>query len=707
VQQNATVVSTLDSGTISTSNAKTVSGTTTKGTAASNKTKAGQGNRKAGGGQRGASGAKPSAGAAKTGVSIPVESKMPVQQPVKRGLPRDVRLALMLFVFSLVFMASLYAFRQFAGPMSIKDALHGMFKDSSQSIPPPAAGSDPANEKSAGAKRQAEKKTTGKKGKQALTAVTLDADDDFDSESTVKKGASESEYILSRPVSRFMSKNSGLYPLAEISTALDRNHPRKAVNLLRQLSPQFGSKSSNEKNALREIMVRYYLQVGSYSKSVLLAKQVCADPAKASDVESCLHAARAFLMTGDYEELKETLQALNVRMVQEKTPWYEWSKLLETASALEKPTSENLLRFSEEYIEKSPYLTIEWNLQLSVYFARVLLSASDQVRYEFLKSLSGSRKKNFEVKLAPDQYSAESLTSLFPSLLNILLRHYELGPLNVQRDQTESNSDSGLVAWMFSVISQSKVSEPLETRARLAPLFAEKNFSPLARLIEGNLAVQAGDYVGASNMIVEQIGMTSDPAPTANSAAAKNRISEQFLKITERLEDMPFLYVEWLFLGVKVASGLVDVDSMKNFVLALQDARRRFPELQNEFQYWQMMAVGQKLLGQTADFENTLRETQRLMSSPDEKGYVAADQVWLMMKKGMKLEGRALFKQALKNFPYHVKLLEVGSQFAVQWNEDPMKYMKLEVDVPSKFVERGRDKKLLSFFTMLKLLNHL
>jgi hypothetical protein len=181
--------------------------------------------------------------------------------------------------------------------------------------------------------------------------------------------------------------------------------------------------------------------------------------------------------------------------------------------------------------------------------------------------------------------------------LNILLRHHELPSLLIQSEEPETDSEFSLTAWMFNVIAQSKMNEPRQTRARLAPLFAERSFAPLARIIEGHLAAQAGDFLGANSLIAEQIGIAPDKKEFTSELALKNAQTKQFLMATQRLKELPFLYVEWLFLGVKVASGLSDKDTMKSMVFALDDVRRRFPELSNEFQYWSMLTRGQRLLG--------------------------------------------------------------------------------------------------------------
>ncbi|NBO38975.1 hypothetical protein EBU99_10375 [bacterium] len=526
-------------------------------------------------------------------------------------------------------------------------------------------------------------------------------DDDFADDEIVL-----ADHILTRPTSRYAEANSPLALLADISLALDRVEPRKVVVLLKSMPQNFGSAGMSEKNAIRDLTGRYYLQVAAYPKAIILFRQACSDPGKTSDLEICLNAARAYLLAGFQEEANEVVNSLNTRLIGQKSQWREWIKILDAGKELFKPTSENLTRFTDEMIDKGPFLTSEWNLQMSIHFARMFMTASEPIKLEFLKSVTGVRKKSLEVRLAPGQYGPDIGSYMFPSFLNIMLRNYELPQLIVQSDDPETDSEISLTAWMFNVVAQAKPNEPRETRARLAPLFAERSFSPLARLIEGHLAAQAGDFLGAHAMIIEQIGQRlseRELAAERNKAAATTR---QFLTATQRLQDFPFLYVEWLYLAVKVASGLGDKENMESYSMALEDVRRRYPELVNEYQYWSILGRAKRLLGDVAGVAAAAKEAGRLATTHNELGFVAADRVWLLMKKGQRVEARTLLRQSNRDIPHHSRLLEIGVEFAAQWGEDPSTYLRMEAEIPKKFENRGRDSVLLSPFTLRKLLNH-
>ena len=682
------------------------------------KEKAGSTDKKASAQQKGASGAGKVGQSPKQHDHSAAQTQMPAVAPLQKGLPKDLRIVLGFFVFSLLLAAILITLKQFRNSseknkMSIEIASQA-----------PVATPNPSDKASASSSSNSVKNNVAAVEKKAQHSVAAKSGaekpsvaDNFDDELSDETEAIDEEDVesdeeesvvtlLTRPTSRYSPSNKGIVPLLETTVALDRVQPRKVLNLLKRLPESYGVSDSLERTAIREVTGRYYLQVGAYSKALILFRQACPDPAKSSEIEICLHAARGLLVTGNYEELKEMLQGLNVRMIGQKNQWREWLKLLEAASSIAKPNVENLVRFTDEMIDKGPYLTSEWNLQLSGYFARMLMSVPNTDRYEFLKTISGSRKKALEVRLAPEQYGQDIGSYMMPSVLNILLRHHELPSLLVQSEEPETDSEFSLTAWMFNVIAQSKMNEPRQTRARLAPLFAERSFAPLARIIEGHLAAQAGDFLGANSMIAEQIGIGPDKKEFTSELALKNAQTKQFLVATQRLKELPFLYVEWLFLGVKVASGLSDKDTMKSMVFALDDVRRRFPELSNEFQYWSMLTRGQRLLGNMAAVEAALKESERLGFTAHEKGFVAADKIWVLMKKGKKTDAKSLMRQSLREFPHHSRLLELGAEFAAQWGEDPSSYLKLEAEIPKRFENRGRDRALLSFFTIRKLLTH-
>jgi len=682
------------------------------------KEKSGSTNKKTSAQQKGASGSGKVGQSAKQQDQSAAQTQMPAVAPLRQGIPKDLRIVLGVFVFCVLMAATLISLKQFKNSSEKNKMTAEITNQAPAATPIPsdkASASSSSNSiktNGAAVEKKAQHSVAAKSGA-AKPSVAVNVDDELGEETEIiDDEEAETDWedsvvtLLTRPTSRYSHSNKGIVPLIETSVALDRVQPRKVLNLLKRLPENYGVSESLERTAIREVTARYYLQVGAYSKALILFRQACPDPAKSSEVEICLHAARGLLVTGNYEEAKEMLQGLNVRMIGQKNQWREWLKLLEVASSIAMPNLDNLVRFIDEMIDKGPYLTSEWNLQLSGYFARMLMSTPNTDRYEFLKTISGSRKKAIEVRLAPEQYGQDIGSYMLPSILNILLRHQELPSVLVQSDEPETDSEFSLTAWMFNVIAQSKMSEPRQTRARLAPLFAERSFVPLARIIEGHLAALAGDFLGANSMIVEQIGIGPDKKEFTSELALKNAQTKQFLVATQRLKELPFLYVEWLFLGVKVASGLSDKDTMKSIVFALDDVRRRFPELSNEFQYWNMLIRGQRLLGNIGAVEAVLKESERLGFTAHEKGFVAADKIWVLMKKGKKIDAKSLMRQSLKEFPHHSRLLELGAEFAAQWAEDPSSYLKMEAEIPKRFENRGRDRALLSFFTIRKLLNH-
>ena len=512
-------------------------------------------------------------------------------------------------------------------------------------------------------------------------------------------------FLLTKPVSRYSESNRALSPLFEVSNALDRVQPRRVVSLLRALPASFGSSDPAQKTALQELTGRYYMQVGAYPKALLLFRQSCSDPAKTSEVEVCLHAARAYVLMGLYDPAQEVIQGLSMRMTGNNSQWREWLRLLEIAVQFRNPVSETMIKFIDEMSDKGPFLTREWNLQLSSLFARQFLFAKDNLRKEVLKSISGTRKKTLEVRLAPEKYGQDIGSYMLPAFLNLMLRHHEIPLLNVTGDEPSIDSELSLTSWIFNVISMARANEPRETRARLAPLFAERGFSALARLIEGQLAAQAGDYIGAHAMILEQIGPTLNQSSGSSPQSGQTEQVNEFISSTQRLRTMPFLYVEWLFLGVKVSAGLNDKDSLRTYILALENARRRFPELSQEFQYWIILGRAHRVLGQASKVESQILQAEKLAETLHEKGFIAAERVWLLMQKGERLKAKELMKQKIREIPHHARLLEVAAEFSSYWNEEPSLYLKLEADIPQRYQTRGRDSVLLSFFTIRKLLS--
>ncbi|MFZ9520937.1 MAG: hypothetical protein ACO3A4_10710 [Silvanigrellaceae bacterium] len=549
---------------------------------------------------------------------------------------------------------------------------------------------------------------SAKPGKVVKDNNSADSESDEEGEDSDSEDNNEIEleHILTRPVSRYSETNKQLVPLLEISAALDRVQPRRVLTLMRGLPAGFGTTDAVQKVALREVTARYYMQVGAYQKAVILFRQICSDPAKQSDLEVCLHAARAAAVVGLNDEAKEIVSGLQVRLIGQNNQWKEWVRLIENAVALSSPSVEAFVKFSDDISDKGPFLTTEWNIQLSTLFARSLLLAPESVRNAYLKSVMSTRKKNIEVRLAPDKFGQDIGSYMMPAFINLMLRHYEYQQLNILGDEPEMDSELGVVAWVFNVIAQSKSNEPRETRARLAPLFAERGFSALARLIEGQLAAQAGDYVGAHAMIIEQIGPTLTQDSKNLPARTSILQTREFISATQRLSRMPFLFVEWLFLGVKVSAGLNDKESLKTYLVALEDARRRFPELAREIQYWFMISRANRVLGFSEGVERAVNEAAKLVSTPHESGFVAGDRVWLLMKRGQKKEAKVLMRKLLVEFPHHARLLELAAEFSASWGEEPSAYLRLEAEIPLKYQTRGRDSVLLSFFTLRKLLSN-
>jgi len=666
----------------------------------------------AGGGKKASPAAKAAQGEPKGGGAEQPQSQ--VASPTNtnparlsfRQLPKDARIVLGTLVASVVIGVTLVGLKQF-GRVTEKNIT------AAESVAPkqpdnitPSATSSAANTKSAKALQSADED----KEMEAAEAEAADELDRKDADAPAPKSAeekkSETYFALTRPTSRYAMDVKALTPLFDASIALDRVQPRRVQNLLRQLPETYAATDPIEKNAIREITARYYLQVGALSKATILFSQACSDPAKTSDVEICLHAARGMLLSGNTQELRETIDLLRPRLTEKLAEWREWVNLLEISNQLSNPTLESFTQFTDEMIDKGPFMTSEWNLQLSGHFAKILMSVPHKLRIEYLKTLTGNRKKTFEMRLAPGQFGIDIGSYMLPSLLNLLLRYYELPVLMVQGEEPETDSEFSLMAWVFHVIAQANMNEPRQTRARLAPLFGEKSFSPLARIIEGHLAAQAGDYQGAAAMISEQIGLVFENVDPKAEELNKEIQGKRFLYATQRLREFPFLYVEWLFLGVKVASGLNDKELMKTVVLALEDARKRFPELKQEIQYWIMLGRGYRLLGYVAGVEASSKVTEQLASTPHEMGFVMADRIWVLMQKRKIAEARALMLKSLREIAYHSRLLELGAEFAAQWSEDPSSYLKLEQDIPKRYENRGRDRVLLSFFTIRKLLSN-
>ncbi|NBW83488.1 hypothetical protein EBR21_17205, partial [bacterium] len=380
-------------------------------------------------------------------------------------------------------------------------------------VPPKTHQSTPVAKPSATAAKDKEKSKLSASAKPSTKqpngvgnkSAEQESNDDDDSESgeSGKNDEIELEHILTRPVSRYSEGNKPLVPLMEIAAALDRVQPRRVLTLMRNLPSGYATTDPVQKVALRELTARYYMQVGAYQKALILFRQVCSDPAKMSDIEVCLHAARAATVVGFNDDAKEIASGLQVRLVGQNNQWREWIRLIENSLGLANPSVEAFVKFVDDLADKGPFLTSEWNIQLAALFARSFLLAPESVRIEVLKSIVGPRKKNLEVRLAPDKYGQDIGSYMMPAFINLMLRHYEIPQLNIMGEEPDTDSELSMVSWVFNVIAQAKSNEPRETRARLAPLFAERGFSALARLIEGQLAAQAGDFVGAHSMIME------------------------------------------------------------------------------------------------------------------------------------------------------------------------------------------------------------
>ena len=720
---------------------KTKAGVAGKAADANTKEKAATPGKKTGSSAKGAAGATKVDAVVQPQTQLESTNKTPQASATFRQLPKDARIVLGTLVASIVISVSLFAVKQFRNSTekSVNSVAANNPEQPNKLTPSstPAANSKSAKplQRSGDLPEEAEsaeeidsdvEKAGAESGQKSVpeknlsTAVgakdkknsdiVADSEKDEDSEensSEKNRGKkSDSYFALTRPTSRYAMDIKTLSPLFDASVALDRVQPRRVQNLLRQLPKSYAATDPVEKNAIREITGRYYLQVGALTKAMLLFSQSCPDPGKTSDVEICLHAARGMLLAGNTQELDETLELLRPRLTGKLAEWRDWLKLLDVSSQLSKPTLENFTQFTDEMIDKGPFMTSEWNLQLSGHFAKILMSVPHKLRIEYLKTITGNRKKMFEMRMAPAQFGLDIGSYMMPSILNLLLRYYELPTLLVQGEEPESDSEFSLMGWMFNVIAQSNMNEPRQTRARLAPLFGEKSFAPLARIIEGHLAAQAGDYQGAAAMISEQIGVVSEVVDPKADELNKDAQGKRFLVATQRLKEFPFLYVEWLFLGVKVASGLSDKELMKTVVLALEDARRRFPELKDEIQYWFMLGRGYRLLGYVAGVEAASKVTGQLATTPHELGFVVADKIWVLMQKRKVAEARALMRKSLREIAYHARLLELGAEFAAQWSEDPSSYLKLEQDIPKRYENRGRDRALLSFFTIRKLLSN-
>lgn len=687
---------------------KTNATTVTKVGAA--KDKAGAGAKKAGTGQ----GQKAKEGTNVTNVRAASEaSTAPATVPISaKGLSKEVRLVIGVFVAGLV-MLSAALFKQ----MTKQKSTQQMATEISQSSIPKETTDlvdKPSKKTSSKEAPSLDKKAkltptiaqTSTKKMQAVQNKDPETSKDFNPERDDGTEGDDSDFahILTRPTSRYGENNRLLAGAVDINTALDRVQPRRVQTMLRNLPSTFSTSDAVQKTALRELTARYYMQVGAFQKAIILFQQACSDPVKTSEVEVCLHAARSYIVMGYSDDAKTILNGLSTRLIGQNNQWRDWLKLLEIAVPLKTPTPDLLIRFTDELADKGPFLTSEWNIQLATFFARSFLKMSSGDQFEYLNQLMGARRKLIEVRLAPEKYGQDIGSYMFIAFVNLMLRQYELPQLMIFSEEPDTDSELSLTSWIFHVISQSKANEPRETRARLAPLFAERGFSALARLIEGQLAAQAGDYVGAHSMIVEQIGPTiAQDSMTKDGVQLQTR---QFIMATQRLRSMPFLFVEWLFLGVKVSVGLNDKESLKTYLVALEDARRRFPELSNELQYWIMIGRANRVLGQIAGVEMALAQAQRLASTKHELGFVGADRVWLLMKKGQKKEAKQLMRQLIREIPHHARLLELAAEFSAPWGEEPSYYLKLEAEIPQRFQTRGRDSVLVSNFTLRKLLNN-
>lgn len=518
--------------------------------------------------------------------------------------------------------------------------------------------------------------------------------------------AADETLILTRPNSRYSESRPELRPLVDAAIALDKVQPRKVLSQLKQLPDSFASTSRGERLALREVTARYYLQVGAYAKAIKLFREVCLDPRGVSEMEVCLHAARGAVVTGQFEEAQGLIDILKERSTRETSIWREWVRVLESAQELNRMAVNSFVDFIDEFSEKGPYMTSEWNLQLAAFFARKFVSLKRSEQVEVLRQLDRNRRKTIELRLAPLRYGSDIGSYMLPAFLNIYLRLHELPEIKIDGEDPESESELSLVSWTLYVVTQSEPGELRQTRARLAPLFAERGFAPLARVIEAHLAAQAGDFIGASGLMAEQVSLQPSLQVDLDSKEVKERNAGiEFLKATQRFEQMPFIYVEWLYLGIKVAAGLNDLNFMTTALTALEGILQRYPEIATDFQYWNMLARGYKSLGKLADMRKAVKQAEAVASTRHELGFVTGYKVWLLVKARKIEQAKALMREGMRLYPYHARLLEYGAEFATLWGEDPSYYLKLESEVPRQFQYRGRDRTLLSLFTISKLLN--
>lgn len=512
--------------------------------------------------------------------------------------------------------------------------------------------------------------------------------------------------VLTRPNSRYSETRPELRPLVNAAVALDKVQPRKVLSQLKQLPVSYASVNKGERLALREVTARYYLQVGAYPKAIKLFREVCLDPRGVSEMEVCLHAARGAVVTGQFEEGQGLIEILRERSTRETSIWREWVRVLESAQNLNRMVVNSFVEFIDEFSEKGPYMTSEWNLQLAAFFARKFVALKRGEQVDVLRQLNQSRRKTIELRLAPLRYGSDIGSYMLPAFLNIYLRLHELPEIKIDGEDPESESELSLVSWTLYVVTQSEPGELRQTRARLAPLFAERGFAPLARVIEAHLAAQAGDFIGASGLMAEQVSLQPSLQLDLDSKEVKEKNAGlEFLKATQRFEQMPFLYVEWLYLGIKVAAGLNDLNFMTTALNALEGILKRYPEIASDFQYWNMLARGYKSLGKLADMRKAVKQAEAVATTRHELGFVTGYKVWLLVKARKLEQARALMREGMRLYPYHARLLEYGAEFATLWGEDPSYYLKLESEVPRQFQNRGRDRTLLSLFTITKLLN--
>lgn len=634
-----------------------------------------------------------------------------------------VRVALGLFVLSIIFSASLIFFKNFdffsdggeiqppevEKPLAIRNKNPPPSKVKKDALKSPkknlqVGGLTAKSNENTPIKNENSKTVYEKQKKTVAVSENLEL-----TEALPKSSENREQKLTGKPISRFNLSNSEFGPMIEISVALDRVQPRKALNLLKNLSDDSLARDKLARSALRELTARYYLQVGAFSKALTLFRQVCTDPGQSSEVESCVHAARAFLLTNNVDEYKDITEALSARLIGQNSTWTPWIKLLEVVALLSEKNVDSFLQFTDQMTEMAPFMTSEWSAQISAFFAQRLVTAENDVQVAFLRSLNGVRRKSLEMKLTPTFDNLDSGSQMMASVINILLRHYDLTPLNLKIEEVETDSSSSLTSWILSILAHAQLNDQRQTRARLSPLFGVRAYAPLARVIEGHLAVQAGDFVGASAMIDEQIGQpfVNGQGKNISKDQFSNSKHNGFLASIDGFKDFPFLYVEWLYLGIKVAAGLNDKAMMRPLIYALAGSRQRFVELGRDFQYWSLLARGYRVLGMVSAVDEATKEAEKLSFTLHEKGFVSADKVWLLMKRGKRSEARALMRESLRNYPHHIRLLELGAEYAAQWSEDPLSYLKLEAEIPKRFESRGRDRALLSFFTISKLLEKL